>query len=119
MLTCFQPRYIKHPNLTNYIDILLKKTFSNQNKEKLKLDQQLETFISLKNSIRSADNSSTKLPVTDLNKSSFWSADSNIHWYKLTHIYTYSPPLKPLPILLGSFLLYLVPVFIRHLQRNS
>ena len=37
----------------------------------------------LNNSNRTAVNSSTKLPVTDLNKAVQGGADSNLHWYKL------------------------------------
>jgi hypothetical protein len=39
-------------------------------------------FTPLKNSIRTADDSSTALPVTDLNGAPLWGADSNLHRYK-------------------------------------
>jgi monoamine oxidase len=47
----------------------------------------LQPLITLKNSIRSADNSSTKLPVTYLNEAPLWGADSNLHWYKNIILY--------------------------------
>ena len=44
--------------------------------------EDIATITPLKNSIRIADNSSTKLPVTDLNEAPLWGADSNLHRYK-------------------------------------
>lgn len=46
------------------------------------MDGIFHTFTSLKNSIRPADESSTKLPVTELNRAPLWGADSNLRWYK-------------------------------------
>ena len=40
------------------------------------------SFTPLKNSIRTADDSSTALPVTDLNGAPLWGADSNLHRHK-------------------------------------
>jgi hypothetical protein len=37
----------------------------------------------LNNSIRTTDEFSTKLPVTDLNGAPRRGADSNLHWYKI------------------------------------
>jgi len=50
-------------------------------------------FTPLKNSNRVAVNSSTKLPVTDLNEAPLWGADSNLYRYrkKGTHV-------KPIPL---------------------
>ena len=39
-------------------------------------------YTPLNNSIRTADELSTKLPVTDLNITPLWCADSNLHRYK-------------------------------------
>ena len=46
----------------------------------------LWTFTPLKNSIRTADESSTKLPVTDLYGAHDRGADSNLHWFTPLHI---------------------------------
>ena len=43
---------------------------------------QLFSFTPLKISIRTADETSTKLPVTDLYGAPQRGADSNLHWYK-------------------------------------
>ena len=59
--------------------LFLHNTFPDDNE---KIVRKITRFIPLKNSIRSADNSSTKLPVTDLNKAPQRGADSNLHWYK-------------------------------------
>ena len=49
----------------------------------VKSSQKLELeYTPLKNSIRTRIDSSTKLPVTDLNKAPLWGADSNLHQYK-------------------------------------
>ena len=40
-------------------------------------------FTPLKHSIRTKDEYSTKLPVTDLYGAPLWGADSNLHWYKM------------------------------------
>ena len=42
-------------------------------------------FTPLKNSIRIANNSLTKLPVTDLNEAPQRGADSNLHRYKYVY----------------------------------
>jgi len=42
-------------------------------------------FTPLNNSIRTADEFSTKLPVTDLNIAPLWCADSNLHRFKMGH----------------------------------
>uniref|UniRef100_A0A6C0BX25 Uncharacterized protein n=1 Tax=viral metagenome TaxID=1070528 RepID=A0A6C0BX25_9ZZZZ len=44
-------------------------------------------FTPLKNSIRSADEFSSKLPVTDLYGAPLRGADSNLHWYKFVIFY--------------------------------
>ena len=43
-----------------------------------------ELFTPLKNSIRRADEFSSKLPVTDLYGAPLRGTDSNLHWYKVT-----------------------------------
>ena len=45
------------------------------------LEMWKEQYTPLNNSIRTADELSTKLPVTDLNIAPLLGADSNLHWY--------------------------------------
>jgi hypothetical protein len=47
-------------------------------------------YTPLKNSIRTADEFSTKLPVTDLYGDPLWGADSNLHWYNKQFV-NYNP----------------------------
>ena len=53
-------------------------------KELIDMLENIKTYFTpLKNSIRTADDSSTVLPDTDLDGAPRRGADSNLHWYKL------------------------------------
>jgi hypothetical protein len=58
-------------------------------------DKLNKAFTNLKNSIRTADDSSSKIPVTDLNKAPLRGADSNLHRHKNIRKYATSPPDPP------------------------
>jgi hypothetical protein len=54
----------------------------NFKQDQLTISNDENNFTPLKNSIRSADEFSSKLPVTDLYGAPLRGADSNLHWYK-------------------------------------